>query len=84
MNKFGLTKFDGGKMNQNAKANTKRIVWTSVGVLMVILGFIFLGTGPAENPVSLTIAPIVLVVAYLVVIPIGIMAGGNDPENKGD
>lgn len=71
-------------MNQNSKANTKRIVWTSVGVLMVILGFILLAQGPAENPVSLTIAPIVLVIAYLVIIPIGIMAGANDSEKKGD
>ena len=51
----------------------KNIFLIVVGILMLVIGFFCLAQGPAENPVSLTVAPIILVLAYIVVIPIGIL-----------
>lgn len=57
----------------------------SAGVLMLVVGFVLLGQGPADSTTSLTIAPIILVLAYLVVIPLGIIWGGQSKdESKGD
>ena len=56
----------------------KNILLVALGALLIVIGFVCLAQGPADNPVSLTVAPILLVLAYLVVIPIGIFWGGND------
>ena len=56
----------------------KNILLVALGALLIVIGFVCLAQGPADNPVSLTVAPIILVLAYLVVIPIGIFWGGND------
>ncbi len=44
-----------------------------VGLLMIIAGFIFMAQPPANGFLSLHLAPIVLIIAYLVVIPVAIM-----------
>jgi len=43
------------------------LIFLGIGVFLVIVGFIFLGTG------DITIAPILLVLGYCVAIPIGIL-----------
>jgi len=63
--------------------NRKNIFLVGTGILMLVIGFICLGQGPANNPVSLTVAPIILVIAYLVVIPLGILYSGHR-EQEGD
>jgi len=55
----------------------KNILIVAVGVLLLAVGFFCLAQGPAENPVSLTAAPLILVFAYLVVVPFGILWGGK-------
>ena len=42
------------------------------GLLILILGFILLSVGPWDNPVSRSLAPITLLIAYIVVFPIAI------------
>ena len=65
------------------------IIITVIGVVLLIIGFICLATpgdstvGTANSPISLTVAPIVLCFAYLVVIPFGILWKGKK-ENKND
>lgn len=44
----------------------------SAGFLIIILGYFLMSIGPWDNPVSITYAPIVLLIAYLVVIPLAI------------
>ncbi len=61
----------------------KNIFLIVVGILMLVIGFFCLAQGPAENPVSLTVAPIILVLAYVVVIPVGILWYGKN-KKKGD
>ncbi|MFA6341712.1 MAG: hypothetical protein WCX75_02525 [Fibrobacteraceae bacterium] len=58
--------------------NKKNILLIALGLLLLVVGYVCLAQGPAENPVSLTVAPIILIFAYLVVIPIGILWGGKD------
>ena len=58
----------------------KNILLVALGTLLVVIGLVCLAQGPADNPVSLTVAPIILVFAYLVVIPIGILWGGKSQK----
>lgn len=60
--------------------NKKNIILIAVGVLLLIIGFACLATGPADNPVSLTVAPLILTLAYVVVIPLGILFGGKKQD----
>ena len=62
--------------------NKKNILIVAIGVLLIAVGFFCLGQGPAENPVSLTVAPLILVFAYLVVVPIGILWGGKKKKQE--
>ena len=62
--------------------NKKNIILIAIGVLLLVIGFICLATGPADNPVSLTVAPLILVFAYLVVIPVGILFGGKKQDKQ--
>jgi hypothetical protein len=69
-------------MKTKNSASKENIFWLLGGILLIIVGFIFLGQGPADNEKSLTVAPLLLTFAYLIVIPIGIMVGGR--KKKGD
>jgi uncharacterized membrane protein len=62
--------------------NKKNLILIAVGVLMLVIGFLCLASGPADNPVSLTVAPIILSIAYLVIIPLGILWSGKKEEKK--
>ena len=53
-------------------ANFKLMI---LGLAMLVLGFVLLGQGPVFNPLSWTLAPLILVAAYLVVIPMSIFVG---------
>ncbi len=44
-----------------------------LGFLILIIGYILMGQGPWNNPLSLTISPIVLLIAYLIVFPMAIL-----------
>lgn len=60
--------------------NKKNLILVAIGVLLLVIGFACLATGPADNPVSLTVAPLILVLAYVVVIPLGILFGGKKQD----
>ncbi len=42
------------------------------GFVVLILGFFLMSFGPWDNPTSLTLSPIVLLIAYLVIFPAAI------------
>ncbi len=44
-----------------------------VGLAVIIVGYIFLSIGPAKSFWSLTLAPILLVAGYCVIVPIAIL-----------
>ena len=62
--------------------NKKNLILIAVGVLMLVIGFICLASGPADNPVSLTVAPLILSLAYVVIIPIAILWSSKKEEKK--
>ncbi|MBQ3840063.1 MAG: hypothetical protein IKC23_12330 [Fibrobacter sp.] len=60
--------------------NKKNFILIAIGILLLVIGFFCLQQGPADNPVSLTVAPLILVLAYVVVIPLGILFGGKKQD----
>ena len=51
----------------DVKFTSKNILFFGVGLIMVIIGFVLLATG------EITLAPILLVLGYLVFFPLGIL-----------
>jgi len=47
------------------------------GVLLLIIGFMLMANDPWDNPIALTLSPIVLLVAYLVIFPLSIFYRKN-------
>lgn len=45
----------------------------AAGIVVIILGFLALGQPPADSFMSLTVAPILLVLGYCVIVPFAIM-----------
>jgi hypothetical protein len=59
-----------------------KLFWISLALLA--LGYVLLGQGPVDNPLSKTVAPIILVAVYCVLIPYAIMAKGKGPSDSRD
>ena len=54
-----------------------------LGILVLIIGYVFLAQGPWDSFSSRTLAPIILVIGYCIVIPLSIMyrkKGGSDKK----
>ncbi|HPG40468.1 MAG TPA: hypothetical protein PLP19_04970 [bacterium] len=43
-----------------------------LGALVIVVGYVFLSKGPAESFWSLTLAPILLVIGYCILVPLAI------------
>jgi len=48
-------------------------LFLAAGILVIILGFIFLSIGPVNSFWSMDLAPVFLVVGYCVVLPVAII-----------
>lgn len=57
----------------------------AIGILIIILGYIALSIGPFNSFSSLSVAPILLVIGYCVIIPIAILyrSKADDSEEAG-
>jgi len=64
--------------------DSKNFILIAASVVMLVVGYILLGTGPVDNPLSLSVAPIVLVGVYCVMIPLAIVVKSKkqDSENS--
>jgi hypothetical protein len=51
---------------------------------LLILGYVLLGQGPVDNPLSKSVAPVVLVVVYCILIPYAILARSKEPPKSED
>lgn len=51
--------------------NNYLIFGTGIGI--VLIGFLLMAQGPWDNPLSLTVSPLVLLFAYLIVFPLSIL-----------
>jgi len=54
----------------------KNYLWFAVGLAVIVLGYITLGYG------SITLAPILLVLGYCVIIPVAIIINGRKEKPK--
>jgi hypothetical protein len=53
-----------------------------LSIALLAGGYILLGQGPVNNPLSLSVAPVVLVVVYCFLIPIAIIVKGKEEKNS--
>mgnify|MGYP006310089649 CR=1 FL=1 len=44
-----------------------------VGLVLLAAAYILLGQGPVENPLSKTVAPVILILVYCVLFPFAIL-----------
>ena len=51
----------------------RNYIWLAAGLIVIVLGYISLAQGPVNSFWSLTLAPILLVIGYCVLIPLGIL-----------
>ena len=65
---------------------SKNYIILGVGVVMLLLGYFFMNQPPHDSFLSLTLAPLILTVAYCIVFPWGILARpkGDSPAARGD
>lgn len=50
----------------------------ALGVITIIIGFILMAQPPVNGFLSRTLAPVILVIAYLVIIPVSILAKNKE------
>jgi hypothetical protein len=55
-----------------------------IGILVLVLGYIAMAQRPWDGFLSLTLAPILLVVGYCVIIPVAILYRKKNKEKKSD
>ncbi len=53
-----------------------------VGIALLLLGNLLMTRGPWDNPLSMTVSPIILIFAYLVVIPLSIFYKKKNSTKK--
>lgn len=51
-------------------------------IILLALGYVLLGVGPLSNPVSMTVAPLIIVGVYCVLIPVAILAKEKEKPQK--
>ena len=55
-----------------------------IGVAVIILGYIVMINGDDVSPLSITIAPIILIIGYCVVIPFGLIYRRKATTEQGE
>ena len=52
-----------------------------IGLITLVIGFVLTGQPPVNGFFSRTLAPIILVVAYIVIIPVALLIKGKKRES---
>ena len=55
----------------------RNILVILAGVAVIGLGYLLMWSSPAMSTMALTISPIILLIGYCIVVPMGIMAGSK-------
>ena len=53
-----------------------------LGVLVIALGYLIMWLSPTMSDMALTVSPIILIIGYCVIIPMGILAGTSSTRRK--
>ena len=61
---------------------TKRNIWLfGLGLVTIALGYVFLSLPPVDGFMSLTLAPLLLVIGYCIFIPIALLSMQKEDES---
>ncbi len=52
------------------------------GIGILILGYFLMTQSPWDNPVSLSISPVVLLIGYVIIIPLSILFGNSKKKKN--
>jgi uncharacterized membrane protein len=55
-----------------------------VSFVLLVIGYVCLGQGPVNNPLSLSVAPVILVAVYCILLPIAIVIRGKESKENGE
>jgi hypothetical protein len=55
-----------------------------VSFVLLVIGYVCLGQGPVTNPLSMNVAPVILVAVYCVLLPIAIVIKGREEKRDGE
>jgi ABC-type Fe3+ transport system permease subunit len=69
---------------QGTLFSSKNLKLFGISLALLAVGYVLLGQGPVDNPLSKTVAPIILVAVYCVLIPYAIMAKSKGPSDGKD
>ncbi|MEN8138708.1 MAG: hypothetical protein ABFR62_09755 [Bacteroidota bacterium] len=50
----------------------ENIILLSIGMILLLIGYVLMATDPWDNPIALSLSPIILLTAYLVIFPLSI------------
>ncbi|MBP8976828.1 MAG: hypothetical protein KBG83_08945 [Bacteroidetes bacterium] len=79
----GDKKHSSNKTTQNVLPFTKEnYIIFLIGLVVITLGYIALSQSPWDGTLPLVVAPILLVLGYCVIIPIGIIYRKKNPTQK--
>ena len=62
--------------------SSTNILLLVISLLLLVAGYVLLGQGPVNNPLSKTIAPLVLIAVYCIAIPFAILAKGKKDSTE--
>jgi hypothetical protein len=54
----------------------------ALSIALLVIGYVLLGQGPVDNPLSLSVAPVILVFTYIVMFPLAILAGDKKDKQE--
>ena len=52
--------------------NKENYIFLGIGILLLILGYVIMAQGEWDNPLSLNLSPILLLIAYIIIFPLSI------------
>lgn len=53
-----------------------------IGIAVIIVGYLVMQAGDDISPLSVTVAPVILIIGYCVIVPFGIFYSGKREETK--
>jgi uncharacterized membrane protein len=60
----------------------RNIKFIAICLGLLVVGFVLLGQGPVENPLSKSVAPVILVAVYCVLLPMAIMTRAKESSGE--
>ena len=60
----------------------RNLIIFGAGILTILVGYVFLAQPPVNGFMSLTLAPILLVIGYCILIPVGLLLGKSSTQTS--